>query len=31
VGNGRTHHIIFSIGFALQKLGYRIINRIAWQ
>ncbi len=26
-----THHIIFSIGFALQKLGYRIINRIAWQ
>jgi hypothetical protein len=26
-----THHIIFSIGFALQKLGYRIINQIAWQ
>jgi hypothetical protein len=23
-----THHIIFSIGFALQKLGYRIINAI---
>src|SRR5918998_297187 len=26
-----THHIIFSIGFALQKLGYRIINSIVWQ
>ncbi len=26
-----THHIIFSLGFALQKLGYRIINQIAWQ
>jgi DNA modification methylase len=26
-----THHIIFSIGFALQRLGYRIINQIAWQ
>jgi site-specific DNA-methyltransferase (adenine-specific) len=25
-----THHIIFSIGFALQRLGYRIINQIAW-
>jgi hypothetical protein len=23
-----THHIIFSIGFALQRLGYRIINAI---
>jgi site-specific DNA-methyltransferase (adenine-specific) len=31
VGNGRTHHIIFSIGFALQKLGYRIINSLVWQ
>jgi site-specific DNA-methyltransferase (adenine-specific) len=26
-----THHIIFSIGFALQRLGYRIINQIVWQ
>jgi site-specific DNA-methyltransferase (adenine-specific) len=26
-----THHIIFSIGFALQSLGYRIINSVAWQ
>jgi site-specific DNA-methyltransferase (adenine-specific) len=23
-----THHIIFNIGFALQRLGYRIINAI---
>src|SRR5215210_1356274 len=22
-----THHIIFSIGFALQRLGFKIINR----
>jgi site-specific DNA-methyltransferase (adenine-specific) len=26
-----THHIIFSLGFALQNLGYRIINSVAWQ
>ncbi len=26
-----THHIIFSIGFALQRLGFRIINSVAWQ
>ena len=26
-----THHIIFSIGFALQRLGFRIINSLAWQ
>ena len=26
-----THHIIFSLGFALQSLGFRIINQIAWQ
>ncbi len=26
-----THHIIFSLGFALQRLGFRIINRSAWQ
>ena len=25
-----THHIIFSLGFALQRLGFRIINQIAW-
>jgi len=25
-----THHIIFSIGFALQRLGFKIINQIAW-
>jgi hypothetical protein len=23
-----THHIIFSIGFALQRLGYRMINTV---
>jgi site-specific DNA-methyltransferase (adenine-specific) len=21
-----THHVIFSLGFALQQLGYRVIN-----
>jgi site-specific DNA-methyltransferase (adenine-specific) len=26
-----THHIIFSIGFALQSLDYRIINSVVWQ
>lgn len=26
-----THHIIFSLGFALQRLGYRVINQVAWQ
>lgn len=26
-----THHIIFSLGFALQTSGFRIINAIAWQ
>jgi site-specific DNA-methyltransferase (adenine-specific) len=25
-----THHIIFNLGFALQRLGFRIINQIAW-
>jgi site-specific DNA-methyltransferase (adenine-specific) len=25
-----THHIIFSTGFALQSLGFRIINQISW-
>jgi len=26
-----THHIIFSIGFALQTLGFRVINQITWE
>jgi site-specific DNA-methyltransferase (adenine-specific) len=26
-----THHIIFSLGFALQQLGFRIINSLVWQ
>ncbi len=26
-----THHIIFSLGFALQTSGFRVINAIAWQ
>jgi site-specific DNA-methyltransferase (adenine-specific) len=26
-----THHIIFSLGFALQSLGYRIINSLIWE
>lgn len=26
-----THHAIFSIGFALQTLGFRVINQITWQ
>ena len=26
-----THHIIFSLGFALQSLGYRLVNSIVWQ
>jgi site-specific DNA-methyltransferase (adenine-specific) len=26
-----THHVIFSIGFSLQRLGFRVINQIAWQ
>ena len=25
-----THHIIFSLGFALQSLGFKVINQIAW-
>ncbi len=25
-----THHVIFSLGFALQRLGYRVINNIVW-
>ena len=25
-----THHVIFSLEFALQSLDYRIINQIVW-
>jgi site-specific DNA-methyltransferase (adenine-specific) len=25
-----THHVVFSLGFALQSLYFRIINQIAW-
>lgn len=26
-----THHVIYSIGFALQKLGMKILNDITWE
>lgn len=26
-----THHIIFSLGFALQTLGFKIINQVTWE
>ncbi len=26
-----THHVIFSIGFALQTLGLKVINSVAWE
>ncbi len=26
-----THHVIFSIGFALQSLNFRVINSLVWQ
>lgn len=26
-----THHVIFSLGFALQTSGFRVINSVAWQ
>jgi site-specific DNA-methyltransferase (adenine-specific) len=26
-----THHVIFSIGCAMQELGYKILNDIAWE
>jgi site-specific DNA-methyltransferase (adenine-specific) len=26
-----THHVIFSLGFALQGLKFRIVNQIAWE
>jgi len=25
-----THHIIYSVGFAMQKLGFKILNDIVW-
>jgi site-specific DNA-methyltransferase (adenine-specific) len=26
-----THHVIFSLGFALQTLRFRVINSLAWE
>lgn len=26
-----THHVIFSVGFAMQELGMKILNQITWQ
>lgn len=26
-----THHIIFSVGFAMQQLGLKLLNQITWQ
>ncbi len=26
-----THHVIFSVGFAMQELGLKILNQITWQ
>ena len=26
-----THHVIFSVGFALQSSGFRIINSVVWE
>jgi site-specific DNA-methyltransferase (adenine-specific) len=26
-----THHVIFSVGFALQQLGFKLLNDIAWE
>ena len=26
-----THYVIFSIGYAMQQLGYKILNNIAWE
>ena len=31
VGDGHTHHVIFSLGFALQSLGWRVINALVWE
>ena len=26
-----THHVIFSVGFALQQLGFRLLNAVTWE
>ncbi|MCX7861409.1 MAG: site-specific DNA-methyltransferase, partial [Bacteroidales bacterium] len=26
-----THHVIFSVGFAMQQLGMKILNNITWE
>ncbi len=26
-----THHVIFSIGYAMQQLGFKILNDVAWE
>lgn len=26
-----THHVIFSVGFALQQLGFKVLNDIIWE
>ena len=26
-----THHVIFSIGFALQSLEFKVINPVVWE
>ncbi|WP_053057996.1 DNA-methyltransferase [Rubrobacter aplysinae] len=26
-----THHIIFSLGYALQSLGFRVLNHVVWE
>jgi site-specific DNA-methyltransferase (adenine-specific) len=26
-----THHVIFSVGFAMQELGFKILNHIIWE
>jgi site-specific DNA-methyltransferase (adenine-specific) len=26
-----THHVIFSIGYALQQLGFKVLNDVAWE
>jgi site-specific DNA-methyltransferase (adenine-specific) len=26
-----THHVVFSVGYAMQQLGFKILNDIAWE
>ncbi len=26
-----THHVIFSVGFAMQQLGYKVLNEVIWE